>query len=813
MQSDNANKEDNHLFQWFRSREMEYVRVLVEESSLHKFVTSIGDIAAMQVTDLNWHQTAIERKYVGYIRRCDEMERQIRYFQSELDKFHVEVDDSIDVETFMHSLNESSESSEYYFNNLESTLEEREKDLRQFNEYNTVLTKQYNEKVELLYVLDSCLEFTENEHYDAISNQTDIENSLDASLKIDHVSGVINESDKVRFERMLFRATRGNCLVHFTPIQQTLVDPITGQDVKKYVFLVFYRSHAIEMKVNRIIEAFNAHSYPIPPLQQVYKIKETIEEVTKDLEDSENVLKRNIESCESLLENIAKYMHPWAWTVKREKAIYDVMNRFVPVAGGMYRGDGWILTEMKHQVENILNYSHNGVEGRLEMISKPWPKPPTYMKSNTFTKVTQSVVNTYGVPRYLEMNPAVWTLATFPVQFGIMFGDFGHALLLTLVAVYFLVNEKKILKNGINEMLQLVFQGRNMLIVMGLCAMFVGLIYNDTFGLSMDFFGTTYTLPVNGTSSSWNGNVYPFGIDPLWRDSTNELAFINSYKMKQSIIFGVAQMVFGLLLNFGNNIYFKEWLDLFAESIPQFLFMCCLFGYMCFIIIFKWLINWDYRMSQNMTPPQLITTMIKMALSPGVVENPLFEGQGQVQLILLLIAVVCVPWMLLGKPLWFLINKKCGKAKPELPQGNNNEDILNNPTLPKQEEEMDSFGQVFIFSAIETIEFCLGCVSHTASFLRLWALSLAHSQLAAVFWQKIMLAVLPGGNFLFIGIAYAIFMIISIFILLVMDALECYLHALRLHWVEFQDKFYHADGYNFTPLNIKKLLLKKVKEE
>lgn len=49
-------------------------------------------------------------------------------------------------------------------------------------------------------------------------------------------------------------------------------------------------------------------------------------------------------------------------------------------------------------------------------------------------------------------------------------------------------------------------------------------------------------------------------------------------------------MVFGLILQFINNFYFHEWLDLIANSIPEFLFMICLFGYMVFLIIYKWLV-------------------------------------------------------------------------------------------------------------------------------------------------------------------------------------------------------------------------------
>jgi hypothetical protein len=55
--------------------------------------------------------------------------------------------------------------------------------------------------------------------------------------------------------------------------------------------------------------------------------------------------------------------------------------------------------------------------------------PPTHFALNKFTKVFQGIVNTYGVPRYGEANPAVFSIITFPFLFGVMYGDVGHALI------------------------------------------------------------------------------------------------------------------------------------------------------------------------------------------------------------------------------------------------------------------------------------------------------------------------------------------------------------------------------------------------
>lgn len=60
--------------------------------------------------------------------------------------------------------------------------------------------------------------------------------------------------------------------------------------------------------------------------------------------------------------------------------------------------------------------------------------PPTHFKLNEFTTVFQDIVSTYGVPLYKEINPAYFTIITFPFLFGVMFGDVGHGSFLLIIS-------------------------------------------------------------------------------------------------------------------------------------------------------------------------------------------------------------------------------------------------------------------------------------------------------------------------------------------------------------------------------------------
>jgi V-type H+-transporting ATPase subunit a len=81
---------------------------------------------------------------------------------------------------------------------------------------------------------------------------------------------------------------------------------------------------------------------------------------------------------------------------------------------------------------------------------------------------------------------------------------------------------------------------RYLLTIMGFFAFYSGFIYNEFFAIPWNLFGSCYENHEHFRERISDDCVYPFGIDPKWFGTSNELSFFNSFKMKMAVIIGVA---------------------------------------------------------------------------------------------------------------------------------------------------------------------------------------------------------------------------------------------------------------------------------
>jgi len=60
-------------------------------------------------------------------------------------------------------------------------------------------------------------------------------------------------------------------------------------------------------------------------------------------------------------------------------------------------------------------------------------------------------MDSYGIAKYQEVNPALFAIVTFPFLFAVMFGDIGHGTIILLTALYMILAERKLAKADLGE--------------------------------------------------------------------------------------------------------------------------------------------------------------------------------------------------------------------------------------------------------------------------------------------------------------------------------------------------------------------------
>ncbi|KFV63261.1 V-type proton ATPase 116 kDa subunit a isoform 1 [Dryobates pubescens] len=808
----------------FRSEEMTLAQLFLQSEAAYCCVSELGELGKVQFRDLNPDVNVFQRKFVNEVRRCEEMDRKLRFVEKEIKKANIPIMDT-------------GENPEVPFPrdmiDLEANFEKIENELKEINTNQEALKRNFLELTELKFILRKTQQFFDEvraPRRGAAGEQLGpvLSNLLSAAAlgQQGHSYALFKKASPMIFH-LPCTATHGRMLLQFAlPLaapHTALPLPFQGDYVHKSVFIIFFQGDQLKNRVKKICEGFRASLYPCPETPQ--ERKEMASGVNTRIDDLQMV--NQLGSEPFLLYRSAR--GEWAprgragaepHKVRKMKAIYHTLNLCnIDVTQKCLIAEVWCpvadLDSIQFALRRGTEHSGSTVPSILNRMQTS-QTPPTYNKTNKFTSGFQNIVDAYGIGTYREINPAPYTIITFPFLFAVMFGDFGHGVLMTLIALWMVLRESRILsQKSDNEMFNMVFSGRYIILLMGLFSTYTGLIYNDCFSKALNMFGSSWSVRPMFTRGNWSdallettpllqlnpaipgvfGGPYPFGIDPIWNIASNKLAFLNSFKMKMSVILGIIHMLFGVTLSLLNHIYFRKPLNIYLGFIPEMIFMSSLFGYLVILIFYKWT-AYDAHTSKD--APSLLIHFINMFLfsySDRSIKM-LYSGQKGLQCFLVVVALLCVPWMLVAKPLvlrrQYLWRKhlvggaaRGGPGQHSAERGSGGSSgcamALSRPVLSLQFD----FGDTVVYQAIHTIEYCLGCISNTASYLRLWALSLAHAQLSEVLWTMVIhigLSVRSLGGGLGLFFIFAAFATLTVAILLVMEGLSAFLHALRLHW-------------------------------
>ena len=843
---------------------MVHKKIRIPKESANEILFALGKLKnAIEFEDLTKNDIEAKKSFGDMIKRCDEMKKKIDDFIQICKEFQVPLNKNntfydLNARLSLDIQNRDKKFGLTYFDLVESEILKNSRKISDLVDSHEQMRENLIILIEKKHVLEKASELIRDSlplgnFSDSDSNEDGILPSINSNLVL--MAGTVPTENEMKLKRMIFRISRGNATSNFynlyidkdeyiytstvrqrgfsianmsdkNPIVHN-IELLNNMNNEKKIFSVVFPGSSENVLLKKILKAceiFQASRYSVPKSS---KIREELDALNADIHDKKAMLQSIERTLNDLLKELNKFqeINGYKYLIykiyfEQQRLIYTNLGKCI-LRENFVDGRVWIPQNKLDLIEQTLNNLFKDKENKInasltDIENEPNINPPTLIITNEFTSVPQMIVDTYGTPRYKEINPGYFTIITFPFLFGVMFGDIGHSLFLLCLSIYLFIQNKSLSKSS-NSMVQVLAQSRYFILLMGFFALYCGLLYNDFLSVPIYFSSCYNKFGKSGEYLDKKKDCkYKFGVDPVWIISNNELTFVNSLKMKFSVIIGVFQMSMGIVLKGLNAIYDKNLVDCLFVFIPQLIFMLILFGYMDALIFLKWSVNYD---NEEDTAPDIKSYLMNIVLKFGELPPAPADGKdwkliGDRNLFeklhkgILILALVCLVIMLV--PPIFLNFKKAKKNYAKLNRINvENNDEANENLIQvnldiNQENQEPLMSDFVVASIIETIEFALGAISNTASYLRLWALSLAHSQLSKVFFEYSIgmfsrFIDQPVVDGMLLASIFVIYGGVTFGVLLCMDFMECFLHTLRLHWVEFQNKFFKADGHKFQP--------------
>jgi V/A-type H+-transporting ATPase subunit I len=509
---------------------------------------------------------------------------------------------------------------------------------------------------------------------------------------------------------------------------------------------------SIEMKdaVERILTALEFEAFTMPEGEsgKPEQIIEASEKRVLELEEEiQNLVRRK--------DTIAS---EWGHRILATWETLSIERKRIEVKGYIVYTDqsikmwGWIPERKEAILEPLLR---ERVGAALQVtFDKPEfaeHEAPTYISNPSFMQPTEDVVKAFGVPSRHDLDPTKIMWLTFPIIFGLIFSDVGQGFLVILIGLAAFRAKKKGQDWG--SILGYVQNGAEGLILMGIFAMIGGFLFGSFFG------SETVIEPL------WPAFAHSVaGVDNVYRDS---------HMLKLSIEVGAIHISLGIILNLYNKLKHFEYRNAIIAA--------------SYLVLYLGFVNLLFGVSYNsigewFSPSGNVYLWIPIVgIGYGTGNNGIYPALPLSPMLFSIVFFV-IPLIIMA------ITSFAGG--------------------------MDSI--------VILLENAIGMISHTVSYARIFALNTVHVILSSVFMQlpAVIMITFPALELFGVEIIPHEFIIngahipaslpllgavIGSILVGLLEGLLGFMHTLRLHYVEWFSKFYHAGGIEFIPFRTKRL--------
>ncbi|RLC89526.1 MAG: hypothetical protein DRI79_06655 [Chloroflexi bacterium] len=275
-----------------------------------------------------------------------------------------------------------------------------------------------------------------------------------------------------------------------------------------------------------------ARSAYLNPLELPEEYRGTPAEAIAALESDIKRARQYVAECQTTVDYLHEVrvhsLRHLLWRVRASRTLAETIARYGRLRY-TYLVAGWVPTSRVNMLRREVKRISDDVLIEVDTPARQEDgHVPVALENPPIVRAFQSLVTTYGRPRYGELDPTPMIALTFPIIFGIMFGDVGHGLVLILLGLLLLSRKVRVLR-GLSGMGTVVT-------ICGIAAMLFGSLYGSVFG-------------------------FEEVLEPLWMRPLENIMDI----LISTIGIGIGLLSLGMVFNIINAVLARRWGRLFFD--------------------------------------------------------------------------------------------------------------------------------------------------------------------------------------------------------------------------------------------------------